>query len=459
VAASVREGEILAGKYRVDRVLGSGGMGIVVAAHHLELDDRVAIKFLLPEARESVEAVERFAREARAAVKIKSEHVARVADVGRLPDGAPFIVMEYLEGSDLGAWLSERGPLPVEQAVDFILQASEAIAEAHALGIVHRDLKPGNLFVTRRPDGGLSIKVLDFGISKMTGLASSAPLSSMTQTSTMMGSPQYMPPEQIRSSKDVDARSDIWALGVILYELLTGHPPFDGENLAELVYRIISTSAPPVRDHRPELSPVIETVIAKCLAKERDERFASIAELACALLPFAPRRSLSSLERISGVTIGRYSDADSLLGAWQEQNGPSRGAETKASWVSTGVAKSRGTWLLFGSTGVLAIALVVVLATRPAPSTPAAALPSPVPTLAELAPSTRVAPAPASTAPESGADTPTFPSTSLTASPPPTPATSSRPKPKAPLRAPAAKKPNPSAADPGGLDPWRPSRR
>src|SRR5262245_59127005 len=167
---AVREGEVLAGKYRVDRVLGVGGMGVVVAAHHIELDDKVAIKFLLPETLENGEAVARFAREARAAVKIKSEHVARVSDVGKLESGAPYMVMEYLVGSDLAGWLDERGPLPIDQVVEFVLQASEAIAEAHSLGIVHRDLKPANLFAIRRPDGALSIKVLDFGISKMTSM-------------------------------------------------------------------------------------------------------------------------------------------------------------------------------------------------------------------------------------------------------------------------------------------------
>src|SRR6478752_489071 len=162
----LNEGEVLAGKYRIERVLGQGGMGIVVAATHLQLGERVALKFLLPEALSNPLAVERFAREARAAVKIKSEHVARVSDVGTLENGAPYMVMEYLDGSDLAAWLTQRGRLPVEQAVEFVLQASEAIAEAHSLGIVHRDLKPANLFVTRRPDGALSVKVLDFGISK-----------------------------------------------------------------------------------------------------------------------------------------------------------------------------------------------------------------------------------------------------------------------------------------------------
>jgi serine/threonine-protein kinase len=190
-AAGVREGDVLAGQYRVERVLGIGGMGVVVAAHHIQLDEKVALKFLLPDALGNSEAVSRFAREARAAVKIKSEHVARVMNVGTLPNGAPYMVMEYLDGGDLAAWLRERGALSVEQAVEFVLQACEAIAEAHALGIVHRDLKPANLFCIRRADGRLSIKVLDFGISKMSQFGGSGQ-SAMTQATGTMGSPLYM---------------------------------------------------------------------------------------------------------------------------------------------------------------------------------------------------------------------------------------------------------------------------
>lgn len=161
-----REGETIAGKYRVERTLGQGGMGVVVAARHLHLQQSVAIKFLRPELMGGGEAVERFQREARAAVRIQNEHVARVLDVGALDSGVPYIVMEYLDGVDLAAWIEKQGPVPARQAVDFVLQACEALAEAHSLGIVHRDLKPANLFCIRRPDGALFVKVLDFGISR-----------------------------------------------------------------------------------------------------------------------------------------------------------------------------------------------------------------------------------------------------------------------------------------------------
>jgi eukaryotic-like serine/threonine-protein kinase len=299
-AAGVREGDILAGKYRVERVLGIGGMGVVVAAHHIQLDEKVALKFLLPDALHNAQAVARFVREARAAVKIKNEHVARVSDVGTLPNGAPYMVMEYLDGGDLAAWIQERGALPVEQAVEFVLQACVAVADAHALGIVHRDLKPANLFCARRTDGQLSIKVLDFGISKMTQLGGSGP-SAMTNTTALMGSPLYMSPEQMRSAKDVNPQTDLWAIGTILFELLTGKPPFLGESLPELVLRITNDPPPSLRSFRPEVPAALEAVILRCLEKDRQRRYPNVAELALALLPFAPKRGKASVERISGI--------------------------------------------------------------------------------------------------------------------------------------------------------------
>ena len=300
-AAGVCEGDILAGKYRVEKILGSGGMGVVVAAHHVHLDQRVALKFLLPEALNNPEAVARFAREGRAAVKIKSEHIARVIDVGVLENGAPYIVMEYLEGGDLAAWLRQRGPLPMEQAVEFILQACEALADAHGLGIVHRDLKPANLFCVRRSDGLLSIKVLDFGISKVTGSAATGSDMGMTKTSVMMGSPLYMSPEQMRSSRDVDARTDIWALGIILFELLVGHPPFYADSIPELYVKVLTTSAGSILQKRPDLPAGLDAAIARCLGKSPADRYLNVAELANALAEFAPKRARATIERISRV--------------------------------------------------------------------------------------------------------------------------------------------------------------
>ena len=299
-AAGVREGDILAGKYRVERVLGTGGMGVVVAAHHIQLDEKVALKFLLPEALGDAEAVARFAREARNAVKIKSEHVARVIDVGTLPNGAPYMVMEYLEGGDLAAWIKQRGAMPAEQAIEFVLQACVAVADAHALGIVHRDLKPANLFCIRRSDGQLSIKVLDFGISKLAEVGTGAGMA-MTRTAALMGSPLYMSPEQMRSARDVDAQTDIWALGIIVFELISGRAPFQAGSVTELAIKVNNEPTPAVRSFRPDVPGGLEAIIFKCLEKDRSRRYRNVAELALALLPFAPARARGSVERISGI--------------------------------------------------------------------------------------------------------------------------------------------------------------
>jgi serine/threonine-protein kinase len=294
-----REGDVLAGKYRIDRVIGQGGMGMVVAAHHTTLRQNVAIKFLLPEAAKRDDATERFLREARAAVSIQSEHVARVTDVGTLDTGSPYMVMEYLTGADLGQLIEERGPLPIPEAIDYILQAGEAIAEAHSLGIIHRDLKPANLFVTRRADGTPLVKVLDFGLSKATkpgGLDAS-----LTGANVVMGSPFYMSPEQVRSLKGLTMRTDLWALGIILYQLLTGERPFVAESLGALFLMIGADPPPSMRARRPEIPPELEAAIFRCLEKDPGARTRTVAELARALSPFGGPDSHISVERILRV--------------------------------------------------------------------------------------------------------------------------------------------------------------
>jgi serine/threonine-protein kinase len=276
-------------------------MGVVVAAHHIGLDTRVAIKFLLPSMLGNRDAVARFEREARSAVRIKSEYVARVFDVGTLETGAPYMVMEFLDGEDLSTWLSQHGMLPVEQAVEFVLQVCVAIADAHALGIVHRDLKPANFFCVRRSDGHLSIKVLDFGISKATGGDSSGQAMSVTRTNSVMGSPLYMSPEQLRSPREVDAQTDIWAIGASLYELLTGRVPFDCGSVAELAEKLATQTPLPLRTLRPEIPPGLEAVVLQCLERDRGARYQNVAELAVALLQFAPKGSRAHVERVSAI--------------------------------------------------------------------------------------------------------------------------------------------------------------
>jgi len=299
----VQPGQIIAAKYRVDRLLGEGAFGVVVAATHTQLGQRVALKFLQKDAARQPGVVERFLREAQAAVQIQSEHVARVIDVGTLDQGAPYMVMEFLQGRDLSQVLEAQGALPLQVALDYVLQASEALAEAHALGIVHRDLKPANLFLTARADGSPLVKVLDFGISKQLLSPGRGHAESLTRTHGMMGSPLYMAPEQGRSAKRVDARADIWSLGVILYELTTRQWPFFSENIAGL-FGAISTAAPqPMSSVWPACPPAFEAVIQRCLEKEPSARFQSVAELAEALAPLAPASQLS-VQRIVRL-VGR----------------------------------------------------------------------------------------------------------------------------------------------------------
>jgi serine/threonine-protein kinase len=305
----VAEGEVLAGKYRVEKVLGVGGMGVVVAATHTTLRQKVAIKFLLAGA--SDEVVQRFLREARAAVRLRSDHVARVIDVGELESGAPYMVMEYLAGSDLSAVLRDRGPLPVDEAVDYVLQACEAIAEAHVAGIVHRDLKPANLFLTKAPDGSPSVKVLDFGISKDTG-GEAEDEHGLTKTTAVLGSPHYMAPEQMRSTRSVDGRADVWSLGVILFQLLTKSVPYKAPSFMELALKVLQEDAPAPTSRRAGLPAGLDAAILRCLRRDRDARFPNVAELAAAIAPYGGVDAARMAERIArtqGVTITKGADA------------------------------------------------------------------------------------------------------------------------------------------------------
>jgi eukaryotic-like serine/threonine-protein kinase len=283
----LQPGTVLQGKYRVEHLLGEGGMGIVVAAIHLGLDQRVALKILRPELRRMPEVVERFQREARAASKIEGAHVAKVLDVGALDDGTPFMVMEHLEGSDLSSVRRNGRPLPPALAAGYLIEACQAIAEAHGLGIIHRDIKPANLFLAKKRSGKTEIKVLDFGISKLGGPGE--PDSGLTGTAVAMGSAEYMSPEQMLSARDVDLRADIWSLGACLYELCTARGPFHGASLGDTCAKVIHGAPAPPRSLAPQIPPALEAIILRCLEKDRTKRFAGAAELAAALLPLANR--------------------------------------------------------------------------------------------------------------------------------------------------------------------------
>jgi serine/threonine-protein kinase len=331
-------GQLIAGKYRIEQMLGRGGMGVVMAALHEHLNQRVALKFLTDDAYQQPEAVARFLREARSAVQIQSEHVARVMDVGTLESGAPYMVMEHLRGLDLKEVINRRGQLPITEAVDFLLQACDAVAEAHSLGIVHRDLKPSNLFLTERPDGTPLVKVLDFGISKAlnSGNIGETSKHQMTASAAIMGSPQYMSPEQIRSSKNVDARADVWALGTILHELLAGSPAYVADTVPGLLAMIVADAPPPVTQSRPDTPAELEDAILRCLEKDRDRRFGSVAELARALERFASPETRPLVRRIGRVLGDSTPTADRFgtLGGSRTTHEPA--VQTHSTWARTG---------------------------------------------------------------------------------------------------------------------------
>ncbi|MGC4068495.1 MAG: protein kinase [Polyangiaceae bacterium] len=351
---SVAIGTVLLGKYRVDGVIGEGGMGIVFLAFHLQLRERVALKFPKRETLRWPGASARFLSEARAAIRIKSEHVARVVDVGTIEDGTPFIVMEYLNGETLCQYATKHGPLPVENIVEFVTQISEAIAEAHALGIVHRDLKPANIFLTRRADGILSAKVLDFGISQVTGAAWDD-IASKEDLESMLGSPAYASPEQLQSPNHVDARSDIWSLGVIMYELATGRRPFDAKTTVALCGQVMFDPFVPLRMVRSDLPMELCAAIDRCLDKDPARRHASVGHLAMELLPFAPARARASIERIVR-TVEMGNDLSTVLVPVTRRNDSvlARGAK-----VITGILPSSR--LVFVSWVALGIAIGVLV--------------------------------------------------------------------------------------------------
>jgi eukaryotic-like serine/threonine-protein kinase len=317
----VGEGDVVAGKYRVERLLGVGGMGFVVAARHLELDGVFALKFLKKRYLLEKVVVDRFTREAKAACRIRSEYVARVYDVGT-NQGAPFLVMDHLVGRDLAALIGDVGWLAVDDAVEYTVQACAALTVAHGHGVIHRDIKPENLFVVDH-EGHRSVKLLDFGISKVALADSRSQLDAARLTgSLILGSPFYMSPEQIRSTASVDAASDQWSLGAVLYEMLTGHAAFAADSVAEVCAAILEREPRALSEVRPEVPEGLAEVVARCLQKDPVNRFRTVAELAVALLPFAPLRALAVAE--SSSIIGRA--AIHALGAAGASVHPSMGA-------------------------------------------------------------------------------------------------------------------------------------
>jgi serine/threonine-protein kinase len=317
----IQVGDSIAGKYRVERLLGRGSMGVVVAATDLGTQALRALKVMLPEAARNPRAAKCFISEAWTACSLQSEHVARVLDVGEHGE-LPFVVMEHLEGSDLGQVLELRKALPVREAALLAIQVCDALAEAHALGVVHRDIKPANLFLTRRKDGAPVLKVLDFGLAKVA--ASAFPPGQATPRSALVGSPSFMSPEQILGERELDGRSDLWAVGVLLYRMLTSQLPFRPPGrvgLAPLLVAIMERDPVPPSQLMPSVSPALDAVILRCLEKDRAARFASAADLAVALLPFAPEAA----RLVAGIGLSKahgVADADEACCAVESSQGP-----------------------------------------------------------------------------------------------------------------------------------------
>jgi serine/threonine-protein kinase len=446
---------------------------MVVAARHVELGQLVAIKLMLPTALNGSEARRRFLREARAAVRLKSEHVARVFDVGSMEDGCPYIVMEHLEGRDLGAIVQMRGALPIGEAVDYALQACEALAEAHAAGIIHRDIKPSNLFLARGAAGKAArLKILDFGISKSNALGD--PDGAVTQSNWMMGSPRYMSPEQMQSTRDVDARSDVWSLGVTLYELVTATLPFPGDTAGQVFARVFAGNPTPMRTLRDDVPEGLDEIVMACLVRDREARIPDVGALAEKLAKYADAAGASSAQRViialrasstNAITDPMASDPTESGGDFPGASGPELVAQgaTGTPWTGAVPTRTRSMrWIVALSLAAAAAVGAVLLITRgdPKPQSvevkSAATVPSSTTsTTSSNAPSS---PPPIETAAMIAATSATSTTSAAIAPPSTTTTTTSVPKtpaiaPKKPiLPAMPSVAPTPTSSGPGWLD-------
>jgi serine/threonine-protein kinase len=306
-------------------------MGVVCAATHLGLNAPVAVKLIRSDLKHDHESVVRFLNEARTAASLKGEHIARVYDVGQLDSGEPYLVMEQLDGMPLDAYIEERAPLPIAEAVDIVLQACEGLAEAHAVALVHRDIKAANLYLARRPDGQFVLKILDFGISKR--LIEGA-RRGLTDPGRSMGSPWYMSPEQMMNPAQVDQRADVWSLGVLLYELLTNDYPFDGEGVVQVCANVLTATAPAPSGLRPEIEPELDAVVLRCLRKSPQERYPSVTALAEALRPFGSK----PLETASTLASTSALPANETLAAERKEVRRSRETASQGSLVPVAAA-------------------------------------------------------------------------------------------------------------------------
>ena len=413
-------GTVVAGKYRVEHKLGIGGMGEVYLATHDVLGIRVAIKVLLPVVVRDKQIVARFLQEARAAARIEGEHIARVSDVGTLQDGTPFMVMELLEGEDLGVTLANQGVLQPPVAVAYLIEAMTGVSEAHERGFVHRDLKPSNLFVVKKRGKRDRVKVLDFGISK-NGL-DGAP--QITTTGVTLGSPAYMSPEQVKNTKSVDVRADVWSLGVIAYELMTGTLPFPGDTTGAVLAAVLSEDPVPPQTVNPNIPPELGDVVMKCLRRTPSERFATVNDLSAALAPFSgelpiatadPVTSKPRLDAAVDTTVAVDRPPGSTQRAWNTQD--ERGRPRRV-WVWAAGA--------FLAVGIGGASISMLSRKTHEEARPEATYTAPASTSAPIAATAAVTTSAAPSATPVPTPTPTQTTTHATARPKPTAPASSR---------------------------------
>ncbi len=448
-------GDVIAGKYEISRLLGKGGMGVVVEAQHKKLGTRVAIKFLMPDALTSHDSVARFDREARASALLRSPYVVRVLDIDATPDGLPFIVMEYLDGHDLGSEIRRRGQIPVVDAVDWVLQACIGLAEAHARGIVHRDIKPANLYLCKEASGPI-VKVMDFGVSKL--LAGHGEID-LTTTDTAVGTPNYMAPEQLLSSRAIDHRADVWALGVVLYRMLCGAFPFSGATPTALAIAIATEPPVPILSVAPSLPPDVAAAVMRALEKDVARRHADVVAFGRALEPFGSKR-VAFAAAVAGMPPPHAQSAPDLAAAVTVSNERTHPMEapvvvddmnagTERAWAKRAagapVTPRRSTWPLMlamisgtiALLGALAISLAFSMRKKPPLTASSAAEPAASVT-SSVAESAEAAFAPPPPTPEPGlaeSVAPTPPPTAALSAAPPHPA---RPNPRATATARAA---------------------
>jgi eukaryotic-like serine/threonine-protein kinase len=431
-------GAIIAGKYSVVRVLGKGGMGVVVEARHVRLNQSVALKILVPSSESAADVTTRFEREARAVAQLSGPHVAHVLDVDSLPDGKPFMVMELLHGRELSKELATQGKLPVRDAVGYILQACAGMAEAHRMGIIHRDLKPSNLFLSEH-EGLLTLKVLDFGISKVT----SDVQASVTTTASAFGTPLYMSPEQVRSVKRVDARTDIWSLGVVLYELLAGEPPFLEESAPAILVSISVDKPVPIGERRPDVPGPLADAVMKALEKDPNARFPDMRSFAAAIAPYGPPPDDPVLDTVMNQLLAGWSQTSTLAATAQGQSNNTNKPQKRrilaaAAAVVVGLGVTAAILLTSSQRSPPhpgAAEPPVTATAAPIGVDPAAVTPAPVVTAAPLTT------APSTTAPSTATRPTAMPTTSASALSP------QRPKPVGPTTSAVPTTPRPPSTD------------